>query len=220
MESHKRAAKARRLGWFKDEIVPMKVQHYNTKTKKFETKVISEDDGIRENTTMEILAKIKPSFKRDGLSTPGNSSQITDGAAAVLMMTREMAESLGLKILGKVISHTAVGVPPEIMGIGPLVAIPDVLKKSGLTKDDIGVFEINEAFASQCYYCMKELGLDHDKVNPKGGAIALGHPLGCTGARQVATLLTELHRRKEKYGIISMCMGTGMGAAAIFEAEY
>lgn len=135
-------------------------------------------------------------------------------------MTRKLAKSLNLKILGKVVSHSVCGVPPEIMGVGPLYAIPQVLKYSGLSKEDIDIYEINEAFASQALYCIEQLGLDIAKVNPKGGAIALGHPLGATGARQVATLIHELRRTKKRLGCISMCMGTGMGAAAVFEAEY
>jgi acetyl-CoA acyltransferase 1 len=219
LESQTRAKKARENGLFKDEIEPIEVMHLNQKTKKLEKTLVEHDDGIRE-TSLESLAKLKPAFKREGLSTGGNSSQTTDGAGGVLLMTRAMAERLNLKILGKIINHVVVGVPPEIMGVGPAYAIPRVLESSGLSKDDISVYEINEAFASQCTYCVNKLGLDPAKVNPKGGAIALGHPLGCTGARQVSTLIYELHRIKKKFGVISMCIGTGMGAAAVFEAEF
>jgi len=146
-----------------------------------------------------------------------NSSQTTDGAAAILVMKRGVAKKLGMKIQGTFRAFTAVGVPPAIMGVGPAYAIPDLLKKTGLTKDDIDVFEINEAFASQCIYCLEQLKLPMEKVNPNGGAIALGHPLGQTGARLVVSILQELRRRKVRYGVVSMCCGTGMGAAALIE---
>lgn len=218
-ESHMKALHAQKMGYFAKEIVPIKV----TRTDKDgnETQVLVEhDDGIRPKTTVERLAKLKPAFKKDGMTTAGNSSQVTDGAAAVLMMSRRLADKLGLKVLGKFLSHAAVGVPPEIMGIGPAYAIPKALKVANLCKHSIGVFQINEAFASQCTYSRDFLGLDPRKVNPKGGAIALGHPLGCTGAREVATLLEVMHREKKQLGVISMCIGTGMGAAAVIEAEW
>ena len=220
MESQRRASYARKNGLFKNEIEPIQVMHLNTKTKKLEKKLLEHDDGIRDSTTYEKLSKLNPAFKRNGLSTGGNSSQTSDGAGGVLLMKRSLAEKLNLKVLGKIINHAVVGVPPEIMGVGPAYAIPKVLKNSGLSKDDIGVYEINEAFASQCTYCLDYLGLDPKKVNPKGGAIALGHPLGATGARQISTLIYELHRIKKRFGVISMCIGTGMGAAAVFEAEF
>jgi len=217
--SHKKASNARKNGWFKDEIVPIKVKKVDPKTKKTEEVVISEDDGIRDEITVEALAKLKPAFRPEGMSTAGNSSQTTDGAAAVLLMKRETAEKLGMKIIGKFVSHAVVGVPPDLMGVGPAEAIPVAVSDAGLKLDQIDLFEINEAFASQCSYCIDALGIDHSKVNPKGGAIAFGHPLGCTGARMFATLLTELKRTNKKYGVISMCIGTGMGAAAVIERE-
>jgi len=183
------------------------------------TVVVDQDDGIRP-TTVEQLAKLRPAFKKDGSTTAGNSSQVSDGAAAVLLMTRAEANKRGLKIIGKFHSFSVVGVPPSVMGIGPAFAIPPAVKQAGLTLDDIDVYEINEAFASQATYSVDKLKIPYSKVNPNGGAIALGHPLGCTGARQVSTLLNELHRTKQRYGVCSMCIGTGMGAAAVFEAEF
>lgn len=215
-ESFRRALEAQKKGYFDKEISPVKTI---VKGKDGNQEVIvTKDDGIRP-TTVETLGKLKPSFRGDGISHAGNSSQVTDGAAAVLLMTRKMAEKLGMKILGKFITHSVIGVPPELMGIGPTVAIPIAVKNAGVTLDDIDIFEINEAFASVAVLCMRELKLNPAKVNPKGGAIAFGHPLGVTGARQVATLLTELHRTGKKLGVISMCIGTGMGAAAVLERE-
>ncbi|CAG8823584.1 3799_t:CDS:1, partial [Dentiscutata erythropus] len=189
------------------------------KTEEEKTIVVSEDDGIRKSTTVEGLAKLKPAFAKDGTTTAGSSSQVSDGAAAVLLMKRKKAEKLGLPILGKFIRASVVGVPPNVMGIGPAYAIPSVLKQVGLGINDIDIYEINEAFASQAVYCVEKLGIDINKVNPKGGAIAIGHPLGCTGARQISTLLYELRRTNKKLGVISMCVGSGMGMAAVFEAE-
>lgn len=160
---------------------------------------------------------MKPAFRENGSTTAGNSSQVTDGAAAVLLARRSTAQKLGLPILARWVDYAVSGVPPEIMGIGPALAIPAVLEKTGLKMNQIDVFEINEAFASQASYCVDKLKIDAKKVNPKGGAIALGHPLGCTGARQIATLLPELKRTNGKYGVVSMCIGTGMGAAAVIE---
>lgn len=217
--SYKKANQAKKNGLFKEEIVPIKVKKVNSKTSEFQDITVYDDDGIREDVTMDSLKRLKPVFRSDGLSTPGNSSQMSDGASAVLLTSRKKAEELGLKIIGKFISHVAVGVPPELMGVGPAEAIPLALNDAGLTIKDIDIFEINEAFASQCYYCVEALGIDHSKVNPKGGAIAFGHPLGCTGNRMFATLLTELKRTGKKYGVISMCVGTGMGAAAVIESE-
>jgi len=186
-----------------------------------ETEVtVNIDDGVREGTTAEALGKLKPAFKKDGGSTTaGNSSQMTDGAAAVLLARRDVANKLGLKIHGRILGYAVAGVPPEIMGIGPALAIPAALKKAGLTIADIDIFEVNEAFASQALYCVNKLGIPREKLNPRGGAIALGHPLGMTGARMVTTLFSELERTAKKYGVISMCIGTGMGAAGIFERE-
>lgn len=220
-ESQRRAAEAQEKGYFKAEIAPIKT---SIKKKKGEEETreeifVEKDDGIRKETTFASLQKLKPSFKKDGSSTAGNSSQLTDGAAAVILARRSTAEKLGLPIVARWLSHAVVGVPPEIMGVGPAYAIPQVLKQAGLKTEDIDIYELNEAFASQALYCMQTLKLDAKKVNPKGGAIALGHPLGCTGARQVATLLSELKRTGGKNGIVSMCVGTGMGAAAVFQME-
>ncbi|KAI2649017.1 3-ketoacyl-CoA thiolase B, peroxisomal [Labeo rohita] len=182
------------------------------------TITVTKDDGIRPGTTYEGLAKLRPAFKENGSTTAGNASQVSDGAAAVLIGRRSTVERLGLPVFGILRASAVVGVPPDIMGIGPAYAIPEALNQAGLTVDDIDVFEINEAFASQAVYCVEKLGIPMEKVNPNGGAIALGHPLGCTGARQVVTLLNELKRRRKRgYGVVSMCIGTGMGAAAVFE---
>uniref|UniRef100_A0A8C6RA78 3-ketoacyl-CoA thiolase B, peroxisomal n=1 Tax=Nannospalax galili TaxID=1026970 RepID=A0A8C6RA78_NANGA len=212
-----RAARAQSRGCFREEIVPVTTTVLDDEGNK-RTITVSQDEGIRPSTTMEGLAKLKPAFKDGGSTTAGNSSQVSDGAAAVLLARRSKAKELGLPILGVLRSFAVVGVPPDIMGIGPAYAIPEALQKAGLTVSDIDIFEINEAFASQALYCVEKLGIPPEKVNPLGGAIALGHPLGCTGARQVVTLLNELKRRgKRAYGVVSMCIGTGMGAAAVFE---
>lgn len=218
VESHAKAARAQKEGRFVNEIIPVRtiLKDKNGDAKKV---VIDKDDGIREGTTYEALAKLKPAFSKTGLTTAGNSSQTTDGAAAVILARRSTAERLKLPIVGRLIAHTVVGVPPEIMGVGPGYAVPKVLEKVGLTKDDIDVYELNEAFASQALWSCRKIGLDLAKVNPNGGAIALGHPLGCTGARQVSTLLNELKRQNKTYGVISMCIGTGMGAAAVLARE-
>jgi len=215
-DSVKKAEHAQKMGWFDEEIIPV-TTFVTDKDGNQKEVTISKDNGIRPGTTAEGLGKLKPSFRKDGISTAGNSSQTTDGAAAVLLARRSTAEALKLPIVGKFVAYAVAGVPPEIMGVGPAYAIPKIFEQTGLTKDDIGVFEINEAFATQATWSCDKLGLDYAKVNPRGGAIALGHPLGCTGARMVATLLSELRRTNEKYGIISMCIGTGMGAAALIE---
>ncbi|XP_012915443.2 3-ketoacyl-CoA thiolase, peroxisomal [Mustela nigripes] len=217
LASQQKAARAQSKGCFQAEIVPVTTTVHDDKgTERSIT--VAQDEGIRPNTTMEGLAKLKPAFKKGGSTTAGNSSQVSDGAAALLLARRSKAEELGLPILGVLRSYAVVGVPPDIMGIGPAYAIPVALQKAGLTVDDVDIFEINEAFASQAVYCVEKLGLPPEKVNPLGGAVALGHPLGCTGARQVITLLNELKRRgKRAYGVVSMCIGTGMGAAAVFE---
>jgi acetyl-CoA acyltransferase 1 len=210
--SHQKAAAAHRAGKFQAEIVPVMGNIYA-------------DDGIRPKTTRAILSRLKPAFMPNGgggVTTAGNASQMTDGAAAVLMMTRGEARRRGLPILGTWRGFATAAVPPSIMGIGPAVAIPKVLQQTGLSMQDIDVFEINEAFASQALCCVNELNIPMEKVNPNGGAIALGHPLGCTGARMIGTLLQELHRRRNdgaRFGIVSMCVGTGMGAAAVLEVE-
>ncbi|KDR85363.1 hypothetical protein GALMADRAFT_234187 [Galerina marginata CBS 339.88] len=220
-ESYRRAEEAQKRGYFAKEIVPFTVLRKEADSDQRVPVVVKEDDGIRLGTTQEKLAKIKPAFPQwgNGTTTGGNASQITDGAAAVLVMTRREAEKRGLPILAKYITTAVAGVPPRVMGIGPVYAIPLALKNAGLQLSDVDLFEINEAFASQCVYCIKELGLPIDKVNVNGGAIAFGHPLGCTGARQIVTGLNELQRRQGKILVTSMCIGTGMGAAGIFLRE-
>lgn len=219
VESHRRAAAATASGKFRQEIVPVSTKIVDPKTGEENYVTISLDDGIRPGTNLADLTKLKPSFKKDGTSTAGNSSQISDGAGAVLLMKRSLATNKGLPILGVFRSFAAVGVNPAVMGIGPAFAIPAAVKSAGLKLDDINLFEINEAFASQYVYCCKKLNLDPAKVNVNGGALALGHPLGATGARCVATLLNEMNRRGTdcRFGVISMCIGSGMGAAAVFE---
>jgi len=219
VESHRRAAAASVSGKFKDEIIPVSTKVVDPKTGIEKPVTISVDDGIRPNTNMTDLAKLKTVFKKDGTTTAGNASQVSDGAGAVLLMKRILAVQKGLPILGVFRSFAAVGVDPAVMGIGPAAAIPVAVKSAGLELDDVDLFEINEAFASQYVYCCKKLGLDPEKVNVNGGAIALGHPLGATGARCVGTLLHEMKRRGKdcRFGVISMCIGSGMGAAAVFE---
>ena len=204
-KSHHKAARAQSLGKFQSEIIPIGD--------------VTKDDGIRPSTTADKLAKLKPVFKKNGSTTAGNSSQLTDGAAAVLLMSREEAMKRNLPILGTWKSFAVEGVPPKIMGVGPVFAIPSALKKASLSINDIDVYEINEAFATQAYYSIQKLHIDPDKVNPNGGAISLGHPLGCTGARLVVTLLNEMRLENKRRGVVSMCIGTGMGAAAVIEVE-
>lgn len=219
VRSHQRAAKAIREGKFVDEIVPVEVTIRKIENNKVVEKTVlfSEDEGVRPDTNMETLAKLRPAFAVNGTVTAGNASQTSDGAAAVMVMDREKAKSLGLKPLGKFRSFAVAGVPPEVMGIGPVAAIPKALKLAGLELSDIGLFELNEAFASQSIQVIRELGLDEEKVNVNGGAIALGHPLGCTGAKLTLSLLYEMRRRNEQFGIVTMCIGGGMGAAGVFE---
>ncbi|XP_072240147.1 3-ketoacyl-CoA thiolase, peroxisomal [Leuresthes tenuis] len=215
LSSHQKAVRAR--GRFQQEIVPVTTTFVDGEGGERRV-TVREDEGVRAGTTLEGLSKLRPAFKPDGSTTAGNSSQVSDGAAAVLLGRRAAVEALGLPVLGVLRASAVVGVPPDVMGIGPAFAIPAALQQAGLTVDDIDVFEINEAFASQAVYCVEKLGIPMEKVNPNGGAIALGHPLGCTGARQVVTLLNELKRRgRRAYGVVSMCIGTGMGAAAVFE---
>lgn len=221
--SHLKAAKAQKEGLFDQEIVPVKTrtipdpEHPETT----EEVTISKDDGIRAKSTVEKLGTMKAAFKPDGATTAGNSSQVSDGAAAVLMMRRSTAAELGLStsIIGKWAGTQVVGCRPDEMGIGPALAIPKLLSHTGISKEDVGIWEINEAFASQAVYCVRQLGIDQAKVNPKGGAIALGHPLGATGGRQLATLLPELERQGQQVGVVSMCIGTGMGMASLFIRE-
>lgn len=223
--SHAKALNAQKTGRFKDEIIPTEV-NLSDKEGNEKRVVITKDDGPRAGTTAEGLSKLRGAFKKDGTTTAGNASQVSDGAAAVLLMKRSKAKALGLegKILGIFRGFKVSGVAPDIMGIGPAVAIPDLLDGAGLKVSDVDVYEINEAFASQAVYCVKKLGIPVSKVNPNGGAIALGHPLGMTGARMVATLLHEMKKQKKEgkkadIGVVSMCIGTGMGAAGLFEVE-
>jgi len=219
--SFQRAESADKAGYFAKEIVPFTAYQKDAATGTRKKVTVSKDDGIRYGTTRDTLLKIKSAFPQwpPGRTTGGNASQITDGAAAVLLMTRRKAEELGLRVLAKYANVAVSGLAPRIMGIGPTIAIPKVLEKVGLTKEDVDLFEINEAFASMYVYCVRKLGLDPEKVNVNGGAIAFGHPLGATGARQIATGLNELERRGGKVLVTSMCMGTGMAAAAIFLAD-
>jgi len=217
VQSHKKAAAAIAEGKFTDEIIPVDTRIWKNGAWKDVT--IAMDDGVRADSTVEGLAKLRAVFAKNGATTAGNASQMSDGAAATLVMSRAKADELGLESLGTLRSFVVVGVDPSIMGIGPAVAIPKAVEKAGISLDDVEVFEINEAFASQAVYCVRELGIDPERVNPNGGAIALGHPLGCTGAKLTATLLHEMKRRGSRYGVVSMCIGGGMGAAAVFERE-
>lgn len=214
-----KAVAAQKQGLFDEEIAPLTVKWTDPKTDEEKTITVARDDGVREGMTPESLGKIRPAFAKDGSIHAGNASQISDGAAAVLLMRRSTAEQLGQRVIGKFVAASVVGVKPLLMGIGPWKAIPVALAKAGVSKEEVDIYEINEAFASQCVWCVQELGLPMEKVNPKGGAIAFGHPLGCTGARQVSTLLTELRRTGKQVGVTSMCVGTGMGMAAVWVAE-
>ncbi|HTS80283.1 MAG TPA: thiolase family protein [Myxococcaceae bacterium] len=216
-ESQRRAAEARKKGIFKDEIVPVKTEVFDDGGNPHQV-TVSEDTILRPDTTLEGLAKLKPAFNPQGSVTAGNASPLTDGAAAAVVMSEERAKALGVKPLGYFIDFQVAGVPPEIMGIGPVPAVRKLLAKNKLEVKDIDLFELNEAFAAQALYCIRELGIDRAKVNPNGGAIALGHPLGVSGTRMTATLLRELKRRGGRYGVVTMCIGGGMGAAALFEA--
>ncbi|KZO97645.1 hypothetical protein CALVIDRAFT_536223 [Calocera viscosa TUFC12733] len=219
--SQQRAARAQELGRFRQEIVPVEAFQKDPATGERRRVVVDQDDGIRPGTTAEGLGKIRAAFPQwePSHTTGGNASQITDGAASVLLMTRRKADELGLKIKAKFITTQVCGLAPRIMGIGPTIAIPMALQQAGLSIGDVDLFEINEAFASMYVYCVQKLELDVEKVNVNGGAIALGHPLGATGARQVATGLAELERRGGKVLVTSMCIGLGMGAAAVFIRE-
>ncbi|MCP4500669.1 MAG: thiolase family protein [Deltaproteobacteria bacterium] len=214
VESHRRALAATADGKFKGEIVPIEVSVYSESGKK--TVTFDTDEGPRASN-VEGLAKLRPVFDAKGTVTAANASQISDGAAAVVMMDAEKAKKDGVEILGYFRSFVTAGVEPELMGIGPIPAVKKLLAKNNLKIEDIDVFELNEAFAAQSLPVIRELGLDTDKVNPNGGAIALGHPLGCTGARQITTILPELKRRGGKYGVVTMCIGGGMGAAGLVE---
>jgi acetyl-CoA acyltransferase len=217
--SHQNALKAQASGHFDEEIVPVEVEtvSMNGARPKSEKAVFNRDEGPRADTSPEALAKLKPVFHANGTVTAGNSSQTSDGATAALVMSERKAKALGLKPRLRFVSFATGGVPPEIMGIGPVVAIPKALALAGLKLDDIDVIELNEAFAVQALAVIRKAGLDPEKVNLNGGAIALGHPLGCTGAKLTATILREMERRNAKYGMVTMCVGGGQGAAGIFE---
>ncbi|ORY40625.1 putative acetyl-CoA C-acyltransferase precursor [Leucosporidium creatinivorum] len=221
--SHAKAKAAQDAGFLAEEIVPMTVRSVipadGEKAEVTEEKVISKDEGIRPQTTMASLAKLKPAFKADGTGTAGNSSQISDGASAMTLMRRDVAESLGLKPIAKWVGSSVVGVPPRIMGVGPAYAVPALYKRFGISKEDVDIWELNEAFASQSLMVIKTLGLESATVNPKGGAIALGHPLGATGGRLLSSLIYELRRTEKKVGIATLCMGTGAGKATLIVAE-
>jgi acetyl-CoA acyltransferase len=220
LQSHRKAVAALDSGTFTDEVVPVEVTHKAPGPRGesiITTTTFDTDEGPRRDTTAEALAKLRPAFTLNGTVTAGNSSQTSDGAAAALVTSRALAEELGLEILAVLRGYQVAGVPPEIMGIGPVEAIPKVLAHCGVAQDDVDLFEINEAFAAQAVYSVRTLRIPEEKVNVHGGAIALGHPLGATGAKLTATLLHEMKRRSSRYGVVSMCIGGGMGAAALFE---
>ncbi len=217
--SHQKAAAAIAAGHFNDEIIPVDVEHVSVvgnKIKK-QNETVTVDDGVRADTTIEGLGSLKPAFKVGGSVTAGNASQMTDGAAAVLVVSEDYLKRIAKDPVARFVAFAVRGVPPEIMGIGPVEAIPAALKIGGLSQSDIGLIELNEAFAAQSLAVVRELDLNPEIINVNGGAIALGHPLGCTGAKLSTTLLAEMKRRDEKYGMVSMCIGGGMGAAGIFE---
>jgi acetyl-CoA acyltransferase len=220
LRSHRRAAAALEGDKFQDETVPVKVtvEELDQKGRKQQSEVTFEkDEGVRRDTTLEALAALKPAFQVKGTITAGNASQMSDGAAAAIVMSEERARTVGAKPMARFVAYATAGCPPEEMGIGPVFAIPKVLKLAGLKLDDIDLIELNEAFAAQSLAVIQTLGLDPEKVNVNGGAIALGHPLGCTGAKLTASILRELERRNGRYGMVTMCVGGGMGAAGIFE---
>ncbi|WP_281869634.1 acetyl-CoA C-acetyltransferase [Brevibacillus parabrevis] len=220
LRSHQRATAAITSGKFQDEIVPLTVKNYSVDDAgkvHVREAIFDKDEGARADTSLEALAKLKPVFHVQGSVTAGNSSQTSDGAAAVLVMSAEKAAELGVQPIAKFRSFTVGGVDPDVMGIGPVVAIPKALRLAGIGLEDVDLFELNEAFASQSIAVIRELGLDPEKVNVNGGAIALGHPLGCSGAKLTVSLLNEMKRRGGKYGVVTMCIGGGMGAAGVFE---
>lgn len=219
LRSHQNALRAQSTGAFEEEIVPVEVRSTRFADGKrcVETAVLARDEGPRADTSLEALAKLRPVFHASGTITAGNASQMSDGAAVALVMSERRAARLGLEPVARFVSFAVAGVPPEIMGVGPVVAIPKALALAGLRLDDIGLIELNEAFAVQALAVIRLAGLDLERVNVNGGAIALGHPLGCTGAKLTATLLHEMRRRKVRYGLCTMCVGGGQGAAGIFE---
>ena len=217
--SHVKAAAAIKAGRFADEIIPVEIEKTSIVKGKVqkESELVDKDDGVRADTTDEGLARLKPAFKVGGTVTAGNTSQMTDGAAATLVVSEAFLKELGKDPLARFVAFAVKGVPPEIMGIGPVEAIPAALKMAGLEQKDLDLIELNEAFAAQSLAVIKELALNPEIINVNGGAIALGHPLGCTGAKLTATLMHEMTRRQSRYGMVSMCIGGGMGAAGIFE---
>ena len=220
LQSHQRAAAAQDAGKFDDEIVPLKVtsEELDAKGKKVRRETtFTRDEGVRRDTSEESLRKLRPAFHAKGTITAGNASQMSDGAAAAVVVSEERARQLGVRPVARFVAYATAGCPPEEMGIGPVHAIPKVLRLAGLKLEDIDVIELNEAFAAQSLAVIRQLGLDPERVNVNGGAIALGHPLGCTGAKLTATILRELERRQGRYGMVTMCVGGGMGAAGIFE---
>ncbi len=222
VESHRRALAATHDGEFAEEMAPYEIALHEpdlaTREVIVKRRVVGRDEGPREGTTMEVLAKLRPAFAAKGSVTAGNSSQTSDGAGAVILASEAAVKRFGLTPLARFVGFAVAGVPPEIMGIGPIHAIPKVLKQTGVPQADLGWIELNEAFAAQSLAVMRELGLDPAIVNPLGGAIALGHPLGATGAIRTATLVHGMRRRRQKFGMVTMCVGTGMGAAGVFEA--
>ncbi|MDX5426994.1 MAG: acetyl-CoA C-acyltransferase [Bacteroidota bacterium] len=219
-QSHQKALAAIQNGRFKDEILPIEVEEiFLNQEEKKETRkyVVDTDEGPRADTNLEALSRLRPVFAADGVVTAGNSSQTSDGAAFVMVMSEKMVNELGLKPMARMVSYAAAGVEPRIMGIGPIAAIPKALKIAGMKKDDINLIELNEAFASQSLAVIRELDLDPEIINVNGGAIALGHPLGCTGAKLTVQVLNELKKRDQRFGMVTMCVGTGQGAAGIFE---
>ena len=219
LASHQKAAAAIRDGKFKDEIVPITVEEVYVENDQRKTRsyVVDTDEGVREDTSLEALAKLRPAFKQGGSVTAGNSSQTSDGAAFVLVMSEDKVKELGVKPIAKMITCATVGVDPRIMGIGPVAAIPQALKQAGMTLDQIELIELNEAFAAQSLAVIREAGLNPDIVNVNGGAIALGHPLGCTGAKLTVSLINEMKRRDLRYGMVTACIGGGQGIAGIIE---
>jgi acetyl-CoA acyltransferase len=219
LSSHQKAAAALEGGSFEAQIVPIEVELIESAEGKTERRQMKfeVDEGVRHDTSLESLARLKPVFKRGGTVTAGNASQMSDGAAGAVVMTEERAVQLGLTPLARFVAYGVGGVPPEIMGVGPIAAVPKALSRAGLTLDDMDLIELNEAFASQALAVIRGLEMDPERVNVNGGAIALGHPLGCTGAKLTTQILYEMQRRKSRYGMVTMCIGGGMGAAGIFE---
>lgn len=219
LRSHQRATAAREKGYFEAEILPLEFEEVMPGDNGFDRKTVifDQDEHLRPDTTLEVLAKLKPVFKLNGTVTAGNSSPLSDGAAAVVVMERAKAEALGLKPLVRFVSFNVAGVRPEVMGMGPVAAVPRVLKRTGMDLADMDLIELNEAFAAQAVAVIRQLGLDEEKTNVNGGAIALGHPLGCTGAKLTVQIINEMKRRDSQFGLVTMCIGGGMGAAGIFE---